>query len=279
MASFLLKNLLQLLLLLLDGLVLLQEPSLGVQLVLVHSPGGIGLLFKKPELLLRVGHANHRPGLLDDDKPSPLSHGHVLPEVSLGNLDQLPLVSLLLVNSTSYPLEDLSLGHSDPFDDKLITSLLKTGKSSGSEEDEGVSQPVSVTGEVDLVHEGVDSGLVVAGRCNLSLSQASVPHLEVRVVHSVGESSHTDPDTLKHTITGQLVHDKMGLNLSGLLVGVGHKATDKVRLARVEGGHELGKRHEVDRGHSLAAASLLLLLSLVLLHLGGLSRVVNPEKF
>merc|ERR1740129_1831535 len=83
----LLKSLHQLLLLLLDGLVLLQEPGLGVQLVLVHSPGGISLLLKKPELLLRVGHANHRPGLLDDDKPSPLSHGHVLPEVSLGNID------------------------------------------------------------------------------------------------------------------------------------------------------------------------------------------------
>merc|ERR1712079_833707 len=46
----------QSLLLLLDGLILLQEPGLGVQLVLVHTIGGIGLLLKKPELLLRVGH-------------------------------------------------------------------------------------------------------------------------------------------------------------------------------------------------------------------------------
>merc|ERR1719389_1581246 len=88
----------QSLLLLLDGLILLQEPGLGVQLVLVDTIGGIGLLLKKPKLLLRVGHSNERTGLLDDDKPSPFSHGHVLPEVPLGNSDQLPLISLLLID-------------------------------------------------------------------------------------------------------------------------------------------------------------------------------------
>merc|ERR1719410_1927454 len=134
----------QSLLLLLDGLILLQEPGLGVQLVLVHTIGGIGLLLKKPKLLLRVGHANERTSLLDDDKPSPFSHGHVLPEVPLGNSDQLPLISLLLINRSTDPLEDFSLDHSHPFDDKVITSLLKTGKSTSSEEDKGMSQPVSL---------------------------------------------------------------------------------------------------------------------------------------
>merc|ERR1719397_1444227 len=50
-----------------------------------------------------------------------------------------------------------------------------------------------------------------------------------------------------------------GLHLAGLLVGVGHKATHKVGLAGVEGGHQLNQRNQVDRGDSLAATLLLLL--------------------
>merc|ERR1719323_1571537 len=52
----------------------------------------------------------------------------------------------------------------------------------------------------------------------------------------------------------------------------------KVRLARVKSGHELTKRDEVDRGHSLATTSLLLLLTLIFLHLSGLARMISPEQ-
>ena len=58
-----------------------------------------------------------------------------------------------------------------------------------------------------------------------------LPHLEVGVEHPVGESAHADPDSLKHTVASQLVHDQGALHLAGLLVGVGHKATHKVGLA------------------------------------------------
>ena len=60
-----------------------------------------------------------------------------------------------------------------------------------------------------------------------------LPHLEVGVEHSVGESTHADPDSLKHTVASQLVHDQRTLHLAGLLVGVGHQATHKVGLAAV----------------------------------------------
>merc|ERR1711963_258227 len=170
-------------------------------------------------------------------------------------------------------LENFSLDESDPFDDQVITSLLKTSKSSSSEEDKSVSQPVSLPVKSSLVHESIGSNLVVGGGSNFSLSKTSISHLEVRVKHSVGETSHTDSDSLQHTITGELVHDKMRLNLSWLLVSVGHKTTDKVRLARVKGGHQLSKRDQVDRGDSLATTSLLLLLTL-----SGLSRMVGPEE-
>ena len=60
-------------------------------------------------------------------------------------------------------------------------------------------------------------------------------------------------------------------------MGVGHKATHEVGLARVEGGHQLNQGDKVDGRHSLAA-TLLLLLALVLGGSGGLARVVFPEK-
>merc|ERR1719295_2536628 len=102
--------------------------------------------------------------------------------------------------------------------------------------------------------------------------------LVVRIEHPVRESTHTDSDSLQHTITSELVHDKWRLNISGLLVSVGHKATDKVRSTIVEGGHQLIERDEVDRGDSLATASLLLLLAFFLLGLSWLSRMVFPQE-
>ena len=62
---------------------------------------------------------------------------------------------------------------------------------------------------------------------------SSLPHLEVRVEHPVGESSHANPDSLEHAVASQLVHDQGALHLAGLLVGVGHQATHKVGLTVV----------------------------------------------
>merc|ERR1719474_1939835 len=79
--------------------------------LLVLSPGGVGLLLQKPELLLGVGQADQAPGLLDEDEPAPVPAGQVLAEVPLADLDQLPLVELLLVDAAANPLEHLTLDH------------------------------------------------------------------------------------------------------------------------------------------------------------------------
>merc|ERR1719445_338288 len=160
----------QSLLLILDGFILLQESGLGLELFIILAPDGVGLLLQNSEFLLRVGHSNKWTSLLDDDEPSPFSHGHVLSEVSLSNLDEFSLISLLLKDGGSSPLENLSLDESDPFNDQVITSLLKTGKSSSSEEDKSVSKPVSLPVKANLVHEGVRCNLVVRGGGNLCLS-------------------------------------------------------------------------------------------------------------
>merc|ERR1719285_1574587 len=226
--------------------------------LLVLSPGGVGLLLQKPELLLRVGQADQAPGLLDQDEPAPVPAGQVLAEVPLADLDQLPLVELLLVDAATDPLEHLTLDHAHPLDHQLVTLLLKGTKGTSAEEDKGVSKPVPLAVEGNAVHESPDGDLVVAGGLDGILSQARVAELEVGVEHPVGESTHADPDALEHTVASQLVHDEGGLHLAGLLVGVGHKATHEVGLARVEGGHQLNQGDEVDGRHSLAATLLLL---------------------
>merc|ERR1711899_330843 len=245
--------------------------------LLVLTIGGVGLLLQKPELLLGVGQADQAPGLLDQDEPSPVPAGQVLAEVPLTDLDQLPLVELLLVDAATNSLEHLTLDHAHPLDHQLVTLLLKGTEGASTEEDKGVSKPVPLTVEGNAIHESPDGGLVVAGRLDGILTQARVAELEVGVEHPVGESTHADPDALEHTVASQLVHDEGGLHLAGLLVGVGHKATHEVGLARVEGGHQLHQGDKVDGRHSLAA-TLLLLLTLLLGGGGGLARVVFPEK-
>merc|ERR1719400_1973484 len=76
---------------------------------LVLSPCCIGLLLQHPELLLWVRQADGSPGLLDQNKPTPVPAGEVLAEVPLANLDQLPLVVLLLVDVPTHPLQHLAL--------------------------------------------------------------------------------------------------------------------------------------------------------------------------
>merc|ERR1711868_100175 len=130
---------------------------------LVLTIGVVGGLLKLSKLLLGVGKTNESSGLLDDNKPSPVSHLEVLSEVPLGNLDELSLVSLHGINSAADSLQDLSLDESNPFDDQVITSLLKLGKSTSSEEDKGVSKPISLSVKSNLVHESIGGGLVVRG--------------------------------------------------------------------------------------------------------------------
>ena len=69
------------------------------------------------QLLRRVGQANEPTSLLNDNKPAPISHLHVLAELPLGDLDQLALIELLSVNKSTDPLQGLALKESDQFDD------------------------------------------------------------------------------------------------------------------------------------------------------------------
>ena len=69
------------------------------------------------------------------------------------------------------------------------------------------------------------------------------------------------------------MHNQARFNNSRLLVGVGHHATDEVRLRLVEGGHQVVQLALEVGGHGLAALALLTVL--VLGSLQGLAWVVG----
>ncbi len=100
-----------------------------------------------------------------------------------------------------------------------------------------MSEPVALSGELNLVHQSIGTSLVVIRAPQLLLRQDVVAAPEVRIHHPVGETLHTDTDTLKHTITGELVHNQRWLHVARLLVRVRDQATHKVRLAAVQGDH------------------------------------------
>ena len=78
-------------------------------------PTSLGL--QECQLLSRVGQTNEPASLLNDDKPAPISHLHVLAELPLGDLDKLTLIVFLSVNESADPLEGLALNHPDQFED------------------------------------------------------------------------------------------------------------------------------------------------------------------
>ena len=97
-------------------------------------------------------------------------------------------------------------------------------------------------GHLDLVHNGVRGGDVLLllgdgpahllhGLHRLLGGEDDVAVTEVSIDNPVGESFPANTDTLEHTITGELVHDKEGVNNAGLLVIVGDNATDEAWLS------------------------------------------------
>merc|ERR1711963_1052256 len=156
----------------------------------------------------------------------------------------------------------------------VLTDLLHLTELSSAEEDLGVSQPELLLVHLDDVHHGAGGGLVVLGLGHSSGGEDVVASLEFGVQHLVGETLPADGDTGQHTVTLVLVHDQVGLHTSGLLVSVGHHATDEVRLGLVEGGHQVVQLTLEVGGDSLAAA-LLLLAAVILGSLQGLAGMIS----
>merc|ERR1719278_1074286 len=156
--------------------------------------------------------------------------------------------------------------------DLVLTLLRHPAANASPEEDQGVAQPELLLVQLDNVHHGLGSSLVVLGLGHSRGSDDVVPGLELRIGKLVGEASTADSNSGKHTVALVLVHHQARLNTSGLLVGVGHHTTDEVGLGLVEGGHQVVELPLEVGGHGLATLALLPVL--VLGSLQGLAGVI-----
>merc|ERR1719150_2567060 len=152
--------------------------------------------------------------------------------------------------------------------------LLHLTGNTGSEEDLGVSKTELLLVHLHYIHDCSSSSLVVLGLGHSLGSNDIIARLELGIEHLIRESLPTDGDSGQHTVALVLVHDKVRLCTSRLLVSVGHNTTDEVGLGLVEGGHQVIKLALEVGGHSLAA-SLLLPVRCILGSLQGLAGMVS----
>jgi hypothetical protein len=62
------------------------------------------------------------------------------------------------------------------------------------------------------IRKQLESQFLTVYSFKVSVLLKYVPELEIRVNHAVGESLTADTDTLKHTVTGELMHHQVGVN-------------------------------------------------------------------
>lgn len=62
------------------------------------------------------------------------------------------------------------------------------------------------------IRKQLESQFVIVCTFKVSVLLKYIPELEIGVNHAVGESLTADTDTLKHTVTGELMHHQVGVN-------------------------------------------------------------------
>ena len=161
---------------------------------------------------------------------------------------------------------DGALHHGHQVVDAVVTDLLHETEDAGPEKDLGVAVLELVTDQVDLFHDGVGGGnvLLLLSDWTLDLLHGShsllgckdgVTGPEVIVDDPVGVALTTNPDAFHHTVAGELVHHKEGVNDARLFVVVGHNATDERGLGGHQHVHQVVKlilevgAHRLEVGH------------------------------
>lgn len=93
-----------------------------------------------------------------------------------------------------------------------------------------------------------------------------LPLLKVGIVHAIGKALAANANALEHAVARQLMHHQMRVDNAKRLLLVGNNAAHKVRMRRLERGHQaidalaIHGRHGLERARllTLAAAALAL---------------------
>jgi hypothetical protein len=62
------------------------------------------------------------------------------------------------------------------------------------------------------IRKQLESQFLIVYTFKVSVLLKYIPELEIGVNHAVGETLTADTDTLKHTVTGELMHNQVGVN-------------------------------------------------------------------
>merc|ERR1712198_186041 len=209
------------------------------------------------EFFLEDAHLSLDHGVVFIPRPIPASV--VETDVPLDGGDALLLGDLALVGDVDEDAASLGLHLDDDLGQSAFTDLLQLGQHARAEHDLGPAATEGVR-----VHAGVDEGLLgallrIPGQIGEDLGgDDGVAGHEVGVGHLVGQTQHTDADTLQHAVAVELVHDERSIDVSRLLDLVGDDATHEVRMGGVQVGHQLHQGLSVGSGNGHHGSTLLL---------------------
>ena len=89
-------------------------------------------------------------------------------------------------------------------------------------------------------HTGViNTDILIRTLINCKYGDQSLPLPELRVKQTIRETFPADTNTFQHTITPQLVEDKMSIKNTSLLHLVGNNATNEMRDSVTQCGHQV----------------------------------------
>merc|ERR1719481_436344 len=211
-----------------------------------------------------------------DLHPQPGLSCEVISDCSLASIEgKFLILQLLEVHSGSFS-SGSSLKPRKNRANLVFTSFFHNTKNTSTEEHLSVTKSKLFFWQLDQIKDCASSSFVILGLGNKGGSQDVVSSFEFRIQHLIWEAGAANCNAGQHTIALILVHHKIRLNTSRLLMSVGDNTTDEVRLSLVESGHQVIKLALEERRYSLAAT--LLLPVLVLWSLKRLARVISKRS-
>ena len=115
-------------------------------------------------------------------------------------------------------------------------------QNSSTEEDLGLTNTVKAGVQLESLDHFLASLLAVHESLGNDVGcQQFVSLPELLEGNPVGETLTTDTDTLKDTVTSELIQNQRSIDLARLLLVVGNDASDEVGVGVPQGDHQLGE--------------------------------------
>lgn len=227
-------------------------------------------------LILSTGNVQHWLDLGVQFPPLPVSQNEPFTDVSLNHGKSSSLVLQLLVLFAHQITSNVSLESRNNGRQAFVTHFLKHTEYTGFEEDLGVTKTVLCGVELQSKQNLFRDGLAINEALWNSIgSQDGISLFEFRVDDSAGESFTTNSDTLKYTVTLELVQDQGGIDHAGLFHFVGNDTTHKMRVSAVQVLHQFVQGFPVNSRDGLESRRLLLLLTATLFYGGCLEEFLH----